>query len=258
MKTNQKLRPLKRAVQKLVRKAGYEIRRTHRGRKTPPNEIHFLHIGKNAGTQITELCSLINQAKMGVRFVKHGHEFFLRHLPPDARYFFAIRDPITRFRSGFYSRKRKGQPRIYSEWSTFEEKAFANFDHANDLAEALFEDGDLGRDAFGAIKSISHTAQNQVDWVTGHGNLFQLRPPVAIIRQKKLEQDFEVFKNRLGISLPTPIVADPVRAHKNNYDDIPALSEKAIENLKRWYWQDVIFNAQCEAWIVDNMYGSAG
>ena len=93
--------------------------------------------------------------------------------------------------------------------------------------------------------------------MTGYGNLFRLRQPVAIIRQEHLEQDFEAFKHRLGIDLATPIVSDPVRAHKNTYDDIPPLSDKAVENLKRWYWQDVIFYAQCQAWIADTMYGQA-
>jgi len=46
-------------------------------------------------------------------------------------------------------------------------------------------------------------------------------------RNNKKEKDFEILKRQLGIDLATPIKRDPVLAHKNDYSDTPALSEKA-------------------------------
>src|SRR5215469_6421945 len=99
--------------------------------------IHFLHIGKNAGTQIKFVAQQINQNDENCRIVTHPHEVKLGHLPQGARYFFSIRNPLTRFKSAFYSRKRKGLPRFFLDWSAEEKQVFSSFEHANDLAEAL-------------------------------------------------------------------------------------------------------------------------
>lgn len=240
---------LKRAADAAFGALGYKLIRTSAKLRANENAVHFLHIGKNVGTQIQALTKIINEAGIGTKFIHHSHDTFLRHIPENADFFFSVRDPISRFKSGFYSRKRKGQPRIYSEWTQFERRAFEDFEHANDLAESLFAEGDLGRKAFCAIKSISHTAMNQVDWFYGFGNLFDLRPPVSIVRQEHFEKDFEILKRQLGIDLATPITRDPVLAHKNDYSDTPALSEKANANLRIWYSQDFEFYQQCEAWL---------
>ena len=73
--------------------------------------VHFLHLGKNAGTTIKALVRKINQEAKTTLIAAHGHRITLSDLPKDAVYFFSIRDPIARFYSGFYSRKRKGAPR---------------------------------------------------------------------------------------------------------------------------------------------------
>jgi len=211
--------------------------------------IHFLHIGKTAGTQIGYIITAINKSSSSIKISHRGHDIFLRHIPADDAYFFGIRDPISRFKSGFYSRKRKGLPRHSHEWTACEAKAFQDFEHANDLAEALFSEGKSGENAFGAIKSISHTAMNQTDWFYGFGNLFEVRPPLAIIRQECFEKDMDRFQRKLGIAEPIKPTGDAIRAHKNDYSTIPELSPKAIENLRAWYRQDFEFYKQCELWI---------
>ena len=110
-------------------------------RSSYPREIHFLHIGKNAGTAIASLLSYWNQQCSDIGFVKHSHSVRLRDLPPPAEYFFSIRNPVSRFVSAFYSRKRKGLPRFHFEWSPDEELAFKTFEHATNLAEYLFLTG---------------------------------------------------------------------------------------------------------------------
>jgi hypothetical protein len=210
--------------------------------------IHFLHLGKNAGTEIARYIDALNTERGPVRIKKHGHNTFLRHLPATDRYFFSVRDPISRFQSGFYSRKRKGQPRIYSEWSAYERVAFDTFEHANDLAEALFRSDELGAAAFGAMKSIRHTAQNQVDWFYGCGNLFKVRPPVAVIRHGHFAADVMTLQRKLGVERPVLLPSDRVASHQNDYREIPELSELAARNLRTWYAQDFEFYRQCCQW----------
>lgn len=76
--------------------------------------VHFLHIGKTAGTHLKAMLERINEAQQDIEFVGHGHKVHLKDLPPGEDYFFAIRDPIARFVSGFYSRKREGGPATIS------------------------------------------------------------------------------------------------------------------------------------------------
>jgi hypothetical protein len=91
-------------------------------------KLIFLHIGKNAGTQILHLANQLQHD--GIVINKMPHRSKLRDIDENDQYFFSIRDPISRFKSGFYSRKRKGQPRIYSEWTPHEAAAFKSFEHA--------------------------------------------------------------------------------------------------------------------------------
>lgn len=84
-----------------------------------PKRIHFLHISKNAGTQMGNLAQQIN-AEGRYRVEKHSHSVKLRNIPEKEYFFFSIRSPERLVVSGFYSRKRKCQPRIYREWSSFE------------------------------------------------------------------------------------------------------------------------------------------
>ena len=78
--------------------------------------VHFLHIGKTGGTAVKYALkrNLVNKEYM---IYLHGHEFKLRDVQKGAKAFFFLRDPVDRFVSGFYSRRRQGQPRIFSPWS---------------------------------------------------------------------------------------------------------------------------------------------
>ncbi len=212
-------------------------------------EIAFLHIGKNAGTQIMHLGQQLKVHGVQVHQLPHTKKLY--EVPPSLAYFFSIRDPITRFKSGFYSRKRKGQPRIYVEWTRPEALAFARFQHANDLAEALFSNDEAGHAAAQAIQSIRHTAMQQIDWFERIGFL-DLRPPIWIIRQENFAADFGVFLERLGLGIgygDLQPAADAAAAHRNDYSDAPPLSDLAKENLRRWYARDFVFYDICVQWM---------
>lgn len=215
-------------------------------------EIAFLHIGKNAGTQIMHLAQQLKPYGLHVHQLPHSKKLY--EVPPGLGYFFSIRNPVTRFKSGFYSRKRKGQPRIYAEWTRSEAKAFGQFEHANQLAEALFRSDDLGFLAAQAIQSIRHTAMQQIDWFERIGFL-DLRPPVWIIRQEDFAADFATLLRRLGLGITygdlTP-AQDATSAHSNDYSHVPALSDLAKQNLMRWYARDFVFYDLCVQWMKRN------
>jgi len=213
-------------------------------------KIHFLHIGKNAGSQFRQLAHQFNQLNSKYVIIQHSHNKRLSHLRRNALFLFSIRSPETRFKSAFYSRKRKGQPRYYMDHSPDEKRAFAYFQDANELAEALFDQGERGRQAFCAMKSIYHCATDQVDWFDGCGYFFEIHPPLYILRQETFTRDLKVFFDRIGFPMENlQLSDDDVVSHRNNYLSVPALSEKALANLRDWYCQDFEFYRICESWI---------
>ena len=208
--------------------------------------IHFLHIGKNGGTAIGALAQRISAAGQGLRIHKHHHRVKLYDLPAGQDYIFAIRSPEARFRSGFYSRKREGRPRIHVPWSVDEAAAFAAFEHANDLAEALFEEGERGHRAIMALTSIGHCAVPQIAWFERCGFFLETRPPLAILRQSRLDDDCRALVALLGLDVEATLPRDPVRAHSNRYEGVPELSPRALANLRNWYSHDYAFVRMCE------------
>ena len=211
--------------------------------------IYFRHIGKNAGTQFASLSRELSTRRRDLRIEVLGHGRKLSSLRSSDRYLFSIRSPITRFRSGFYSRKSKGAPRYLNHWSQHEERAFSDFDHANDLAEALFQPSERGAAALAAMKSLQHAASDQIGWFESVGYFFELHPPMAIIRQEHFVEDFGKFWKALGETGSFELLDDDVSANRRSYTGLPEFSALAVENLERWYAQDFEFYRVCEAWI---------
>ena len=89
--------------------------------------IHFLHIGKSGGTAIKHALNDAKHVESGLSFVLHPHSTRLSDIPVGDKVLFTLRDPLSRFCSGFYSRLRKGQPRYNFEWSEGESRAFSKF-----------------------------------------------------------------------------------------------------------------------------------
>jgi hypothetical protein len=241
---------LKKTFKRTIRGLGFDIIKATR---FPSNEIHFLHIGKTAGTQIKRLSEGVNRQFPDRPIIPHTHDFFYKHLPPTAKYFFSIREPISRFRSGFYSQKNHGRPAFDVAWTEHEKITFAEFEHANDLAESLFAEGALGRRAWAAMNSIRHTSQNQSDYFYIRGHFLQLTPPIWIIRQERFDEDFGIFLRRAGYDIALEDLQAPhedIRSRNSgDYTDIPPISDKGKENLRRWYAQDIIFHDVCDTWL---------
>lgn len=218
----------------------------------PSDTIHYLHISKTAGSQIRSVIEQVNSTRIRGRIFVHSHEMRYAHIPDKAQYFFSIRDPIKRFVSGFYWRKTKGAPHFNWEWTPCEKLAFSQFEHANDLAEALFRNDELGEKAAAAIKSIGHTSRNQIDNFTLRGHALDISPPIWILRQERLQADVAELLRRIGHNRPIDLNSDAPFARKQSYADVPALSERAMENLRVWYAQDIQFVRLCHAWLKSN------
>jgi len=210
--------------------------------------VHFLHLGKNAGTQFKFCTAQVNAFSFTHRFIFHGHGTLLKNLPENARFTFVTRDPIKRFRSGFYSRLRKGQPRTYSEWTNKEAWAFGHFKHANDIAEALYDETEKGEAARKAVTYINHVRQHQHHWFNGFEAFLEDRPPVFILRQENFEDDLRHLYKIVGIEEAPVMGIDKRSSHRNDYSTTDPLSETAVENLRRWYEADIDFIAKCDAW----------
>ena len=196
--------------------------------KTP---VHFLHIGKTGGTSIISQMKRFNQLKdCPYHFYFYNHQVALKHLPPGQKYFFAVRDPVERFVSGFYSTKfqNKGIP-----WTTAEKTAFEIFPEANHLAESLFSDSSLGLLAYDAMQSIKHVAEFQIEWFAPAAQIPD-RLPIAVLNQKTLEYDFNQMLNKLGL----PPVMLPTE-NQAAIDNFPPLSDQAVKNIKIWYQRDI-------------------
>lgn len=215
--------------------------------------VHFLHIGKNGGSALKAFFDDFNADRgQPVRIAAHGHRVKLRDLPADARYVFAVRDPITRFSSGFYSRKRQGRPRLFSPWSPAEAGAFARFEHAAELAAAIEVPGETGAAAIAAMRAIEHVRDLHLDWFDDVHEVLHRRPPVHILRQEHLEADLAVLLARLGADAPARLPRDDTRSHRNDYAGAPALDDRARAALERWYAADIAFVALARAWADAN------
>jgi hypothetical protein len=177
----------------------------------------------------------------------------LADLPPNSEYFFSIKQPDARFKSAFYSRKRKGQPRLYVEWSRHEREMFSIFEHANDLAEALFENSPKGYFAFCAMKtSIHFTAQ--YDWFERNGFFLKLHPPVAILRQEYLSEDVTAMISKLELKKSISVTEDHMLSYQNNYEGIPNLSGKARKNLRVC----PRIESQVDCWALEALLANVG
>jgi hypothetical protein len=212
-------------------------------------KVHYLHAGKCGGTYIKRQLDDLNRLQHSSYFCNHPHSVSLGNLPPQSRYFFSIRNPLSRFASGFFSRQRKGLPEHFSNWSLDEAKAFARFDNPDQLALSLFDSGRDGEDARSAVSAIFHLSRKQVSWFDSIDNFLVTRPPVWIVRQEQLVPDLRNMLIMLGMDRQCYDRCLDDKIHANPYGSNYVWSDLSVENLTTWYAQDFQLYARCEKWL---------
>ncbi|MBW4652811.1 MAG: sulfotransferase family 2 domain-containing protein [Kaiparowitsia implicata GSE-PSE-MK54-09C] len=209
--------------------------------------MHILHIGKTGGTAIGWAIEPY-RASSAHPVILHPHGVRLVDIPCGESVIFFLRDPISRFVSGFYSRQRRGQPRYLSPWSLEEEAAFATFSTPNQLAMALsspiLEERAAAQQA---MRHIQHVRSHYWDWFQDREYFRSRLADIAFIGfQERLAADFEVLKRKLGLPDHATLPSDDVQAHRNPTHVDRRLEDGAIANLTQWYRSDFEFVALCQ------------
>jgi hypothetical protein len=118
--------------------------------------VHFLHAGKTGGTTLK--WAILNSGEQETPYgpmVVHGHQTRVADVPPGDVAVIFVRDPVSRFVSGFESRQRMGRPRFDNPWT--EAEAFLRYPAASVLADALASGGES---AIAAMHSVGHLKQS--------------------------------------------------------------------------------------------------
>ena len=140
---------------------------------------------------------------------------------------FFLRDPASRFVSGFYTRLRQGIPNRVSPWSPEETEVFLRFRTPNELAEAL-------PGAAWAMRSVYHIRTRYSYWLRDEAYLLSRRHDLFFVGfQETLDADFEQLTRRLGVRAVLP--DDDTTAHRNSDLFDRDLSPLALEHLRDWY-----------------------
>jgi len=184
-----------------------------RGRRT----AHLLHIAKTGGTALKHALSGIRDGRDGLRLVLHSHKTRLIDIPRGDAVFFCCRDPISRYRSGFMSRQRQGQPRNFIPWSEGEQLAFERFSDSGQLADALGSiDSSVRQEAEIAFGRIGHVNTPLAYWLGSESLLEARRDDIVWIGlQSDLDADFARLVEFLGLPGESALPRDDVTAHRN-------------------------------------------
>ncbi len=234
----------------LTRLGGSIGNRLRRGyyRATGRKVIHLIHIGKTGGTAVKDALHPFRVTPRQI-LVMHSHQTKLRDIPAGDLFFFFLRDPLSRFVSGFYSRQREGRPRRISPWNEHEKDAFGRFTSPNALAKALSSaDPNERAAAMRAMRGIRHVKDFYWDWFGDEAALRARHADLLFIGyQESLGRDFDTLRRMLGLPESAALSADPVVSHRNPGNLDYHLDEDARANLLAWYQPDREFMLFCES-----------
>lgn len=209
--------------------------------------LHLLHIGKTGGTALTYAIERYQPERGPYVISVHPHGVRLSDIPRGEGVLFFLRDPVSRFVSGFYSRQRQGQPRYFYPWTPGERAAFEHFTTPGQLATALYStDVNQRERARTAIRSIEHLRCPYWYWFENEEYFRARLEDVFFIGfQERLNEDFEILKAMLGWPAEATLPTDDVLAHRNVSHLDRTLDEDAVANVKRWYQDDYVLIELC-------------
>lgn len=203
--------------------------------------VHFLHIGKTGGTSFKKMMKQHSVRRIGDgrRLILHNHfatlpEVLGRHRTNTAAFF--LRDPVSRFVSGFNSRLREGAPITYIPWKPGEELAFQYFPTPNDLAEALTAKRQLNQDrAFSAMEAMVHSRMHFTHWLRHTDYLDSRLGKIEFVGfLETYDEDVAEIVQRLGL----PDTVRPEHYHEAPSTASKYMSDEGRANLERWYADD--------------------
>jgi len=215
--------------------------------------VHFLHIGKTGGTAVK---AALEPLTHGGRhsLVLHDHQTTLRNVPAGEGVVFFLRDPLTRFVSGFNSRLRQGLPKYFKPWTPEQKVIFERFPTPNQLALGLTAEITDDRTlAESAMNRIGHLRPVCPRWFENEAYFLSRLPDIFFIGfQETLATDFETLKARLGLPPEIQLPADEVAAHKTPAHFDTRLDAQAVVNLTAWYQEDIHFYQLCRRLVAEN------
>lgn len=201
--------------------------------------VHFLHVGKTGGTAVKH--ALASQTSLEHRSLRlHDHSVRLMDVPKGEFVVFFVRDPTSRFVSGFNSRQRQGRPRYNLLWTAAEERAFSQFHTPNELAIALSaREPERRLAAIHAMNSIFHVKSSYWDWFHSETYLRSRLADLFFIGfQERLNLDFDVLKHKLKLPPSLVLPEDEIAAHRTPHHTDRYLAATARSNLRQWYAAD--------------------
>ena len=209
--------------------------------------VHFLHIGKTGGSAIK---AVLNNNLETLKYIikVHKHNVSIKDIPVGEKIVFFLRDPISRFVSGFYSRQRKGRPRHNIEWTALEKEVFENFPTPNALALAFSNTMGIEKYLFAkqAMNSIGHLSHYNY-WYIDFPYFKSRQNDILFIGfQESLESDFLDLKKILKIPLEEKLPIDDIGAHRNIKGLDKDIDKNAMLTLIDWYKEDIAFVKLCQ------------
>ena len=208
--------------------------------------VHFLHVSKAGGSALRHAIRA-SRVQAGARLASpwgrirgHDHRFRFADVGSDEMAVITLRDPATRFVSGFLSRLRKGAPRYYNEWTPHESQSFEWFSSPGALADALAEpSGELRERAEFALRSIGHVKDPMIHWTGDAGYVRERAENVLYVaRQETLDAHWELLKELLDLPRDQMLPRDPVVAHRSADVVDREISSKGVRALREWYAAD--------------------
>ena len=208
--------------------------------------VHFIHVSKAGGTALRHAIRAA-RVKAGGQLVSpwgdvwgHDHRFRFSDIAADDKAVIPLRDPVSRFLSGFYSRFRKGAPRHCIEWTADERTSFELFPTPQTLADALAEpEGSLREQAVFAMGAIGHVKYSMTHW-TGTPDYVRkhVERVLYVLRQETLDDDWEALKELLDLPRDQKLPSDAVTAHRTTYPGSREISAEGVRALRAWYADD--------------------
>lgn len=229
-----------------VKRANFKLR----VRATSGPRAHFIHIGKTGGIAIKEAIAPHIYYREPFEFGDynvfcHPHAVTLHHVPVGDKVFFSVRDPVSRFISGFNGRQRCDQPRLYSPWTEQEARVFKTFSTPNALAEALSSsDSNARAEAQAAMRDVRHF-RSYWEWFGTEKYLFKRLDDLFLVMfQEALDRDFAILTHLLGKQVELP--HNDVSANRDPAQNASQLTELGVANLRAWYEDDYTFLHICK------------